>query len=155
MLSYDTTATLSALMLSITATSVIWLWLSRVQLAQDWGLWGEKGNKVLYREISHKLGKGWRRQWQPTPVFLPGESQGQSCLAGYSPWGRKESDRTERPTLLPLAGKGTWFYGDSVSLLCPLTQNCRSLFPLKKLNCFSPSSRQTVRGNDGYKNSFR
>ena len=31
----------------------------------------------------------WRRKWQPTPVFLPGESQGRKSLAGYSPWGRK------------------------------------------------------------------
>ena len=38
----------------------------------------------------------WRRAWQPTPVFLPGESHGQRSLAGYSPWGRKESDTTER-----------------------------------------------------------
>ena len=37
----------------------------------------------------------WRRAWQPTPVFLPGESHGQRCLAGYSPWGRKELDTTE------------------------------------------------------------
>ena len=34
----------------------------------------------------------WRRGWQPTPVFLPGESHGQRSLAGYRPWGRKESD---------------------------------------------------------------
>ena len=34
----------------------------------------------------------WRRAWQPTPVFLPGESHGQRSLAGYSPWGRRESD---------------------------------------------------------------
>ena len=61
----------------------------------------------------------WRRKWQPTPVFLPGESQGRGSLVGcrlwgrtesdttedlaaaaaaaaYSPWGRKESDTTER-----------------------------------------------------------
>ena len=38
----------------------------------------------------------WRRKWQPTPVFLPGESHGWRSLAGYSPWGCKESDRTER-----------------------------------------------------------
>jgi len=38
----------------------------------------------------------WRRTWQPTPVFLPGESHGQRILVGYSPWGRKESDMTER-----------------------------------------------------------
>ena len=39
----------------------------------------------------------WRREWLPTPVFLPRESHGQKSLAGYSPWGRKESDTTERP----------------------------------------------------------
>ena len=38
----------------------------------------------------------WRRKWQPTPVFLPGESQGRRSLVGYSPWGRKEMDTTER-----------------------------------------------------------
>ena len=42
----------------------------------------------------------WRRKWQPTPVFLPGESHGQRSLAGYSPWGGKESDTTEQLTLL-------------------------------------------------------
>ena len=38
----------------------------------------------------------WRRKWQPTPVFLPGESHGWRSLVGYSPWVRKESDMTER-----------------------------------------------------------
>ena len=42
--------------------------------------------------------EGWRRKWQPTPVFLPGESHGQRSLVGYSPRGRKESDKTERLT---------------------------------------------------------
>ena len=42
----------------------------------------------------------WRRKWQPNPVFLPGESHGQRSLASYSPWGCKESDTTERLTLL-------------------------------------------------------
>ena len=37
----------------------------------------------------------WRREWEPTPVFLPGESHGQRSLAGYSPWGFKELDTTE------------------------------------------------------------
>ena len=36
-----------------------------------------------------------RREWQPTPVFLPGEFHGQSSLMGYSPGGRKNSDTTE------------------------------------------------------------
>ena len=38
----------------------------------------------------------WRRQWQPTPVLLPGKSHGWRSLVGCSPWGRKESDMTER-----------------------------------------------------------
>ena len=37
----------------------------------------------------------WRRAWQPTPVFLRGESHGQRSLMGCSSWGRKESDTTE------------------------------------------------------------
>ena len=36
----------------------------------------------------------WRREWLPTPVFLPGEFHGQRSLVGYSPWGRKQ-DMTE------------------------------------------------------------
>ena len=35
----------------------------------------------------------WSRKWQPTPVFLPGESYGQKSLVGYSPWGHKETRR--------------------------------------------------------------
>ena len=37
----------------------------------------------------------WRRKWQPTPVFLPGESHGRRSLVGCSPWGCTESDTTE------------------------------------------------------------
>ena len=37
----------------------------------------------------------WRRKWQPTPVFLPGESQGQGSLVGCRLWGHTESDTTE------------------------------------------------------------
>ena len=40
-----------------------------------------------------------RREWRPTPGFLPGESHGQRSLVGYSPWGRKGSDTTEQLTL--------------------------------------------------------
>ena len=39
----------------------------------------------------------WRREWQPTPVSLPGKSHGQRSLAGYSLWGHKESDMSEEP----------------------------------------------------------
>ena len=41
----------------------------------------------------------WRRKRQPTPVFLPRKSHGQRSLVGYSPWGCKELDTTERLTL--------------------------------------------------------
>ena len=37
----------------------------------------------------------WRRKWQPTPVFLPGESQGRESLVGWCLWGCTESDMTE------------------------------------------------------------
>ena len=40
--------------------------------------------------------RSWRRKWEPTPVFLPGKSHGWRSLVGYRPWGRKESDTTER-----------------------------------------------------------
>ena len=53
----------------------------------------------------------WRRKRQPTPVFLPGESHGQRSLAGYSPWGRRELDTTERRS----PGQERRFPGDSGS----------------------------------------
>ena len=42
----------------------------------------------------------WRRKWQPTPVFVPGEFHRQRGLVGYSPRGCKESDMTEQLTIL-------------------------------------------------------
>ena len=38
----------------------------------------------------------WSRKWQPTPVFLPAKFHGGRNLVGYSPWGHKELDKTER-----------------------------------------------------------
>ena len=55
----------------------------------------------------------WRRKWQPTPVFLPGESQGPGSLVGCCLWGRTESDTTEA-TALALADKPKGFPGGSV-----------------------------------------
>ena len=37
----------------------------------------------------------WRREWLPSPIFLPGEFHGQRNLVGYSPWGRTESHTPE------------------------------------------------------------
>ena len=50
------------------------------------------------------------KDWQPTPVFLPGESHGQRSLVGYSPWSYKESDTTKRLK--------KWFIFGSSSLHC-------------------------------------
>ena len=40
----------------------------------------------------------WRRQWHPTPIFVPGESHGQRSLAGFRSWSHKELDMTEQLT---------------------------------------------------------
>ena len=45
------------------------------------------------------------KKWQPTPVFLPGESHGPRSLVGYSSWGHQESDTTERLALKCLLGQ--------------------------------------------------
>ena len=61
-----------------------------------------KGSAGNTGDPSSILGLGrfpWRRERQPTPVFLPGEFHGQWRLLGYSPWGHEESDMTERLTL--------------------------------------------------------
>ena len=52
--------------------------------------------KSLLQHHSWKASIPWRRKWQTTPVFLPGECHGRRSLVGYSPRGRKESDMTER-----------------------------------------------------------
>ena len=44
-------------------------------------------------QVQSLLSGRWSRKWQPTLVCLPGEFHGQMSQAGYSPWGRKESER--------------------------------------------------------------
>ena len=66
-----------------------------------WLRWLKKKSRLQCRRPGFDPWVGkipWRRAWQPTPVFLPEESPGQRNLVGYSPWGHKESDTTERPT---------------------------------------------------------
>ena len=54
----------------------------------------------------------WRRKWEATPIFLPGEFHGQRSLAGYSPWGYKESDMTEwLPLSLFFKPLSLWLFG--------------------------------------------
>ena len=65
----------------------------------------------------------WRREWQPTPLFLPGKSHEQRGLAGYSPWGPKESDTTKQPTLLIIqGGLPRWLSGKESACQC---RRCR------------------------------
>ena len=54
-----------------------------------------RSHLFIFLFISITLGDGWRRKWQPTPVFLPGESQGRGSLVGCRLWGCTESDMTE------------------------------------------------------------
>ena len=54
-------------------------------------------NEILAGWFDPWLGKTpWRRKWQPAPVLLPGKSYGWRSLVGYSQWGHKELDVTER-----------------------------------------------------------
>ena len=50
----------------------------------------------------------WRRKWQPTSVFLPGEFHGQRSLVGYGSWGHKELDMTEQLTHTWLIRVDVW-----------------------------------------------
>ena len=69
---------------------------------QDWfplGLTGlillSKGPSRVFSNTTVQKYQFWRRKWQPTPVFLPGESQGQGSLVGCCLWGHTESDTTD------------------------------------------------------------
>ena len=69
-------------------------------------LWGHKESDTTERLnkndnmcLEKEGWQEWRRDWQPTPAFLPGRFHGQRSPVGYSPWGGKESDTTEHLTL--------------------------------------------------------
>ena len=67
----------------------------------------------------------WKRAWQPTPVFLPGESNGQRSLVGYSPKGCKESDTievTEPHTHTYILSRTTYVYFCVCVCVCVYTQ---------------------------------
>ena len=72
-------------------------WTEEPGRLQSMGLLGVGHNSVT--SLSLFTFMHWRRKWQPTPVFFPGESHGQRSLAGCSPWGRKKLDTTERLTI--------------------------------------------------------
>ena len=72
-----------------------------LRMIQYFGTHMVKNLPVMQKTQVRSLGQEdpWRRNWQPTPVFLPGESHGQRSLVGYSPWGHKKLDTTEQLTL--------------------------------------------------------
>ena len=59
------------------------------------GPWGREESDTTSLSLSLFTFMHWRRKWQPTPVSLPGESQGQGSVAGCHLWGLTESDMTE------------------------------------------------------------
>ena len=70
----------------------------------------------------------WRRVWQPTPIFLPGESHRQRSLVGYSLWGCKESDRPEatEPEALSPRVLGDWLHCKPHPVMLSLTLSLNS-----------------------------
>src|SRR5574337_955276 len=68
-------------------------WMEEPGRLQSMGLLGVGHNLATSPSLFTFL--HWRRKWQPTPVFLPGESQGRGSLVGCRLWGRTESDMTE------------------------------------------------------------
>ena len=76
------------------------LWYSCLENSRDRGSWwtavyGVTQSRTRMKQLSMHACIHWRRKWQPTPVLLPGESQGQRSLLGCCLWGRTESDTTD------------------------------------------------------------
>ena len=87
----------------------------------------------------------WRRKWQPTPVFLPGESRGQRSLVGCSSWGRKESDMTEWLHSLTKVGKASLILPWS-GYFYKFKQKRKIINALKKLQKWQPHYQITEFG---------
>ena len=75
----------------------------------------------------------WRREWQPTPVFLPGKSHGQRNVVGYSPWGPRVrhnlATKQQQSVFVSLKGLLTMCFENKKSrghLLATVTENSRS-----------------------------
>ena len=85
----------------------------------------------------------WRRKWLSSPVFLPGEFQGQRSLVGYRVWGHKDLDMTEHFTLLTmcLSSLDKWLF-----CCCSVAKSCLTLWPhgLQHIMLPCPSSSPGV-----------
>ena len=92
----------------------------------------------------------WRRKWQPTTVFLPGEFHGQRSLVGLSPWGHKQSDMTiwlthacvQTYRMSQLFASGDQSIGASASVL---PMNSQGWFPLGLMGLISLLSKGVSR----------
>ena len=71
-----------------------------------------KGTNKITKSIVNEM------KWQSTPVLLPGKSHGQRSLVGYSPWGRKELDTTERLHSLAHSCNKALFINLQIDFLC-------------------------------------
>ena len=87
----------------------------------------------------------WRRARQPTPIFLPGECHGQRSLAGYCPWGHKESDMTEQLTFSFLS-KAVFYEMKSINYIIIFYSFFKKLFKLGLFSCFVQSAKQKETG---------
>ena len=81
----------------------------------------------------------WRRKWQSTPVLLPGKSQGQRSLVGYSPWGCKESD-TCLILIISISRSETFHKERRYFPLILLSSSCRSLYFFPMLSSSRPGT---------------
>ena len=84
-----------------TTHSSVWNYPAMCHHTQDWtcqwqdGVFSSPALPLEAQFLAHHACMHWRRKWQPTPVLLPGESQGQGSLVGCHLWGHTESDMTE------------------------------------------------------------
>ena len=85
----------------------------------------------------------WRTKWQPTPEFLPGESHGQRSLAGYSPWGSKESSMTEQLGMMSLISQKGWKKNFLIYLLKKASKQDRATLFSRKMAVLHWKSRTT------------
>ena len=107
---------------------------------------GDKTREMNHRRPGFDLWVGkipWGRERQPTSVFLPGKSHGQTSLVGYSLWGHKESDMTERMRMHTHSHTHTLLLNRCASLLICVPSICSPPFP----TCFCPGQgKLTYRG---------
>ena len=133
---------------------LVWLRLNwELNSTVNTGLFNSQAKRVLRQN-------SWRRQWHPTPVLLPGKSHGRRSLVGCGPWGREESDTTERlPFHYSLSCIGE---GNGNPLQCSCLENprdggawCAAVYGVAqsrtRLKCLSSSSSRQNSGGWGEK----